>query len=74
MGRDGEEDRRVRHRILATSQNGWVGVWKKSRGTQWIVLDGEDWCEVLHGQLNITPDGTAKEERRIQPSNAGIHN
>ena len=29
------------------SQNGWVEVWKKSRGTRVSALDGEDWYEVL---------------------------
>ena len=49
MGSDGKEG--LRHRILATSQIGWLGVWKKSRGTRGIALDGEDWCELLHGRL-----------------------
>ena len=30
--------------------------------TRGIALDGENWCEVLNGQLIITPDGTTKEE------------
>ena len=40
----------LRHHELATSQNGWAEVWKKSR---WIALDEEDWCEVLYGWLII---------------------
>ena len=27
-----------------------------------IALDGEDWYDVRHGRLIITPDGTAKKE------------
>ena len=55
---------------MAISQNGWVEVWKKSRGTQGIALDGEYWHEVLHGQLIITPDRTEKEEVRTLRSAA----
>ena len=35
----------------------------KSCGTCGIALDGEDWCDVRHGRLIITPDGTGKEEK-----------
>ena len=38
---------------------------KQSIGTHWIALDGEDWCDVRHGRLIITPDGTVKEEEAI---------
>ena len=47
---------------MATSQNGWLEAWKESRGTRGIALDGEKWCEVLHGPLIFIPDGTAKED------------
>ena len=57
---DGEED--PIHHILATSQHGWVEVWKKSRGTRGIALDREHWGEVLQGWLIITPDGTWKKD------------
>ena len=30
-----------------------------------MALDGEDLCDVLHGRLIITPDGTTKEEDRM---------
>ena len=26
-----------------------------------LALDGEHWCEMLHGQLNIILDGTTKK-------------
>ena len=51
----------LRCHTLVTSQNGYLKAWNKSRGTRGIVLDGEDWCDVRHGRLIITPDGTTKE-------------
>ena len=60
---DGLED--LRHPTVATSQNGWLEAWKESGGTRGIALDGEKWCEVLHGPaLIFIPDGTAKEDER----------
>ena len=26
------------------------------------AIDGENWCEVLHGRLIVIPDGTAEDE------------
>ena len=43
------------------SQNGCLKAWSAPRGTHGIALNGEDWYDVRHGQLIITPDGTAKE-------------
>ena len=60
MGREGEEDQR-RHTAV-TSQNGCMKAWNESRGTHGIALDGEDWYDVRHGRLIITPDVTAKQE------------
>ena len=60
MGSDGVED--LRHRTVTTSQNGWVEVWTKSHGTRGITPCGENWCEVLHGRLIITTDGTVKKQ------------
>ena len=37
-------------------------AWSESRGTHGIALNGEDWYDVRHGRLIITPDRTAKEE------------
>ena len=37
-------------------------VWKKSGGIRGITLDGEVWCDVMHGRLINTPDGTVKDE------------
>ena len=59
MGTEGVEDQR-RHTAV-TSQNGCLETWSKSRGKHGIALDGEDWYDVLHEQLIITRDGTAKE-------------
>ena len=59
MGIDDVEE--LRHHAVATSQNGWVEVGKKSRG---IALDGQNRCELLRWRLVIIPDGTAKEENR----------
>ena len=53
------EDQR---RHAATSQNGCRKAWSESRGTHGIALNGEDWYDVRHGRLIITPDGTAKED------------
>ena len=53
------EDQR-RHTAV-TSQNGCLKAWSKPHGTHGIALDGEDWYDVRHGRLIITPDGTAKE-------------
>ena len=44
---------------------GWVERWKKSRVTRGITLDGEDWCDVLHRRLVITPDRKGKERRSL---------
>ena len=48
MGNDARED--LIHNTVATSQNGWAEVWKKSRG---MALEGYNWCEVLHGRLIV---------------------
>ena len=53
-----EED--LRRHTVATSQNGWVKVSNKSRRTRGTALDGEEWYDVRHGRLSITPAGTAK--------------
>ena len=37
-------------------------AWSESRGTQGLAMDGEDWYDVRHKRLMITPDGTVKEE------------
>ena len=59
MGSDGVEDL-IRHTVATcTSQTGWLKAWNKSRR---FVLDGEDWCDVRHEQLIITPGVTVKEE------------
>ena len=56
-GKQGAEDQR--HHTVETSQSGWAEVWKQSCG---IVLDGENWCEVLHGRLIVTRDETMKQD------------
>ena len=39
MGNDGVEDLRlIRHHAVATTQNGWVKMWKKSCRTRRISL------------------------------------
>ena len=48
-----------------TSQNGRLKARSESRGKHGIALDGEDWYDVRHWRLIITPDGTAKEERIV---------
>ncbi len=59
MGSEGLEDI-GRHTVIGlTSQNGWL---KACRG---IALDGEDWCDVRHGRLIITPDGIGKQNSLI---------
>ena len=40
----------------------WREAWDKYRG---IALDGEDWCDVRHGRLIITPDGTGKKKNIV---------
>ena len=60
MGSKGVEDQR-RHTAV-TSQDGCRKAWSESRGTHGIALGGEDWYDVRHRRLIITPDGTAKEE------------
>ena len=60
MGSEGVEDQR-RHTAVP-SHNGCMKAWSESRGKHGIALDGEDWCDVRHRRLIITPDGTAKEE------------
>ena len=50
----------IRRHTVVTSlclQNGWLKAWNKYRG---IALDGEDWCDMRHGRLIITPDGKKK--------------
>ena len=59
-GKDGVED--LRRHATVTSRNGCLKAWSESRGKHGIALDGEDWFDVRHGRLIITPDGTAKEE------------
>ena len=59
---EGKVSGKRRRHTLATSQNGCLKAWNKSRGSHGITLDGEDWCNVRHGWLIITADGTAKEE------------
>ena len=49
------------HHTTATSRNGCLKTWSKSRVTHKIALNGEDWYDLRHGRLIITPDGTAKE-------------
>ena len=49
-------------RHTATSQNGCLKTWSKSRGKHGIVLDGGDWYGVRHGRLIITSNGNAKKE------------
>ena len=51
----------IRHTAV-TSQNGRLKARSESRRKHGIALDGEDWYDVQHGRLIITPDGTAKEE------------
>ena len=59
MGSESMKDQR-RHTTI-TSQNGCLKAWSESRGKHGIALDGEDWYDVRHGRLIITPDGSAKE-------------
>ena len=59
MGSKGVEDQR-RHTAV-TSQNGRLKAWSETREKHRIALDGEDWYDVQHGRLIITPDGTAQE-------------
>ena len=58
MGSEDVEDQR-RHTAV-TSQNGRLKARSESRGTHGIALDGDDRCDVQHGRLIITPDGTAR--------------
>ena len=60
MGSEGVEDQRCHTAV--TSQNGCLKAWSESRGKHGIALDGEDWYDVRHGRLIVTPDGTAKED------------
>ena len=60
MGNEGVEDQ-IRHTAV-TSQHGCLKACSESRGKHGIALDGEDWYDVRHGRLIITPDGTAREE------------
>ena len=53
-----------RRHTTVTSQNVCMKTWSKSRGTHGIALNGEDWYDVRHGRLIITPDVTAKERER----------
>ena len=60
MGSEGVEDQ-IRP-TAKTSQNGRMKARSESQEKHRIALDGEDWYDVRHGRLIITPDGTAKEE------------
>ena len=60
MGSKGVADQR--HHTAVTSQKGCLKAWSESRETHRIALNGEDWYDVRHWRLIITPDGTAKEE------------
>ena len=57
------EDQRLH--TVATSQKGSLKTWIESRGTPGIALNGEDWYDVRHGRLIITPDGTAQDEESV---------
>ena len=59
MGSEGVEGQ-IRHTVV-TSQNGCLKAWSETRGTHGIALNGEDWYDVRHRRLIITPDGTAKQ-------------
>ena len=63
MGSERVEDQR-RHRALK-SQNGRLKARSESQEKHRIALDGEDWYDVRHGRLIITPDGTAEEEESV---------
>ena len=52
----------IRRHTVVTSQNGWLKAWNKYRG---IALDGEDWCDMRHGLLIITPGGIGKKNSLI---------
>ena len=60
MGSEDVEDQR-RHTAV-TSQNGRLKAQSESRGKHGIALDGDDWYDVRHGRVIITPDGTVKED------------
>ena len=62
MGSEGVDDQR--HHRAVTSQHGCLKAWSESRGTHGIALNGDDWYDVRHGWLIITPDGTTKEEHK----------
>ena len=42
--------------------NWYLKAWNKFRWIHRIALDVDDWYDVWHGRLIVTPDGTAKEE------------
>ena len=56
MGSEVLED--IGRHTVVTSQNGWLKAWNKYGG---IALDGEDWCNVRHGRLIVTPGGIGKK-------------
>ena len=52
-----------RHTVVGLpSQHEWLKAWNKYRG---IALDGEDWCDVRHGRLIVTPDGIGKKKNIV---------
>ena len=66
MRSEGMEDM-IRHTVgLVTSQNGWLKARNKYRG---IALSGEDWCDVWHGRLIITPDGIGNNNNNNNNNN-----
>ena len=48
-----EKDNSLNHVYMLAQR---LAVWSITK------LDWENWCEVLHGQLIVIPDGTAEEE------------
>ena len=60
MGSEGLQD--IGRHTVVTSQNGWLKAWNKYRG---IALDGEDWCDVRHGRLIVTPDRIGKKKNIV---------
>ena len=60
LGSESVEDQ-IRH-TAPTSQNGCLKAWSGSRGAHGIALDWEDWYDMRHGRMIVTPDGTAREE------------
>ena len=54
MGSDGVDD------LRRSNNTKWI-----AESMEQITLDGEDWYDVRHGRLIITPDGVAKEEEDL---------